>query len=46
MKTYLPIMILLLFLTPLGCEKQADMSRDDHGFSAPTKFTSDLNAAV
>jgi len=46
MKTYLPIVILVLSLTMLGCEKQADMSMDDHGFSVPTKQTADLNAAV
>ena len=30
----------------LGCEKQADVSVDTHGFSAPTQLTVDLNAAV
>ncbi|MBW1891919.1 MAG: MBL fold metallo-hydrolase [Deltaproteobacteria bacterium] len=46
MKTYLTIVVLTFFLALCGCEKQADMSTDAYGFSAPTKLTADLNATV
>lgn len=46
MKTYLAVAVITFFIALYGCEKQADMSVDDHGFSAPTKLTVALNAAV
>jgi len=46
MKSYLPIVFLFLALSISGCEKQTDISMDAHGFSAPTKLTTELNAAV
>jgi linear primary-alkylsulfatase len=46
MKTYLASMLLALALTLYACEKQADLPMDDHGFSAPTDITADLNTAV
>lgn len=46
MKAYLTIMVFTFFLTLCGCEKQVDLPVDDHGFSAPTKLTANLNAAV
>lgn len=39
-------MLCALAFALCGCEKQAGMSVDDHGFSASTKLTADLNAAV
>ncbi len=46
MKTYLAIAVFTFFMALCGCEKQADMWVDDHGFSAPTKLTADLNKAL
>ena len=46
MKTYMAIMLCALTLTLYACEKQTDVSKDSHGFSAPTQLTADLNAAV
>jgi len=46
MKTNLTVVLCTLVFVLFGCEKQADISVDDHGFSAPTKLTADLNAAV
>jgi len=40
------ITIFAVSLILLGCEKQVDMTVDDHGFTAPTKITTELNAAV
>ncbi|MEJ2750516.1 MAG: MBL fold metallo-hydrolase, partial [Anaerolineae bacterium] len=40
------VVMLTFTLILLGCEKQSDVSVDAHGFSAPTKLTADLNAAV
>ena len=46
MKKWLAFIALALTFTLLGCETQTDSSVDTHGFTAPTKFTTDLNAAV
>ena len=46
MKTYLAITVFTFFIALYGCGKQVAVSVDDHGFSAPTKLTADLNAAV
>jgi alkyl sulfatase BDS1-like metallo-beta-lactamase superfamily hydrolase len=46
MKKWLAFIALALTFTLLGCEKQTDGSVDTHGFTAPTKITTDLNAAV
>jgi len=46
MKRYLPVVFLFFVLTIPGCEKQADVPVDAHGFSAPTGLTTELNASV
>ena len=46
MKKWLTFIAFALTFTLLGCEKQTDESVDTHGFTAPTKITTELNAAV
>ena len=43
-KELVSVLVYAMILT--GCEKQADMSADVHGFSPPTKPTVEMNAAV
>ena len=46
MKVYLVSILVTLAFTLCACEKQAEKSVDEHGFTAPTELTADLNADV